>query len=184
MSITNGDAANISEITFGVHTGTHVDAPSHFIEGGPAIAEIDPAKLIGPCRVVSISPEVIEIGPEHLIDLQGFERILFKTRNSELWKHPDDGFRKDFTHLTPPAARILASAGIRLVGIDYLSIEKAGAEGHPVHKALLEKGIVILEGLDLRSVEPGDYELICLPLKYIGGKGDGSPARTLLIRRD
>ena len=84
MSITNGDAANISEITFGVHTGTHVDAPSHFIEGGPAIAEIDPAKLIGPCRVVSISPEVIEIGPEHLIDLQGFERILFKTRNSEL----------------------------------------------------------------------------------------------------
>jgi arylformamidase len=184
MSLANGDTANVSEIAFGVHTATHIDAPSHFIEGAPTVAEIAPENLIGSCCVVSLPPDVTEIGPENLPDLQQIERLIFKTRNSEFWNRPGDGFRRDFTYLTPSAARIIASSGVRLVGIDYLSIEKPGAEGHPVHKALLEKGIVILEGLDLRGVEPGDYEIICLPLKYIGGRGDGSPARTLLIRRN
>ena len=104
-----------------------------------------------------------------------------KTRNSEFWSTPEDGFRRDFTSITLATARLLAEAGIKLIGIDYLSIEAPGSKEHPVHVTLLEKEIVILEGLDLREVPAGDYELACLPLKYVGGTGDGAPARTVLI---
>lgn len=182
-SLAAGDTANVSEISFGVHTATHIDAPNHFIAGAAKVDQIDPAQLIGPCRVIELGPEIIEIRPEHLPDSDNAERILFKTRNSEFWNSPEDGFRRDFTYLTLPAAEILVKRGVRLVGIDYLSIEKPGAEGHPVHKILLGNQIVILEGLDLRSIEAGEYEIICLPLKYSGGEGDGAPARTLLIRK-
>ncbi len=115
-------------------------------------------------------------------DLAGVERVLFKTKNSSFWATPERGFRTDFAYLTPATAELLVEAGIVLVGIDYLSIEAPGAEGHPVHITLLEKEIVILEGLDLREISAGDYELICAPLKYDGATGDGSPARTFLVR--
>jgi arylformamidase len=179
-SIAGGDTANVSEITFGVHTGTHVDAPNHFIDGAKRIHELDPEKLIGPCRVIEIYEEIIAIEPEHLGDIDGVERLLLKTQNSKFWSEPEKGFRTDFTYLTPAAAIKLVENNVKLVGIDYLSIEKSGSPGHPVHVTLLAKETVILEGLDLREVLPGDYELICMPLKYLGAGGDGAPARTML----
>jgi arylformamidase len=182
-SIAGGDSANVSQLCCGVHTGTHVDAPNHFIDGTKRVHELDVAKLVGPCRVVEVASDVMAIEPEHLPSLDGIERMLFKTRNSDFWSTPEDGFRKDFTYITPDTAKAIAAARIKLVGIDYLSIEKSGSPGHPVHVTLLEKEIVILEGVDLRDVPPGDYEIICMPLKYIGGGGDGSPARTVLIKR-
>jgi arylformamidase len=182
-AIGRGDSANVSNLCFGAHTGTHVDAPNHFIDGTRRVDELEVGKLIGPCRVVEITADVIAIEPEHLPNLNEIERIVFKTRNSVFWSTPEDGFRKDFTYITPDTAAAIAAAGIKLVGIDYLSIEKSGSPGHPVHIALLEKEIVILEGLDLRQVPAGDYDLICLPLKYIGATGDGAPARTILVQR-
>lgn len=176
-----GDGANVSSLCFGAHTGTHVDAPNHFIEGTRRVDELDLSKLIGPCRVVEIEPDVVAVEPSHLPSLDGVERLILKTRNSEFWSTPEDGFRRDFTYITTATAKLLAAADVKLIGIDYLSIEAPGSEGHPVHITLLEKEIVILEGLDLREVTAGDYELACLPLKYIGGTGDGSPARTVLI---
>jgi arylformamidase len=182
-TLSAGDGANVSSLCFGAHTGTHVDAPNHFIEGTRRVDELDLAKLIGPCRVVEIAPDVVAVEPSHLPLLDGVERLILKTRNSEFWSTPEDGFRRDFTYITLSTARLLADANIKLIGIDYLSIEAPGSEGHPVHVTLLEKEIVILEGLDLREVPPGDYELACLPLKYVGGTGDGAPARTVLIKR-
>jgi len=179
-SFAGGDSVNVSNLCLGAHTGTHVDAPNHFIEGSKRVHELDVAKLIGPCRVVEVAKDVVAIGPEHLPSLSGIERILFKTRNSEFWSAPEVGFRDDFTYITPETAKAIADAGIKLIGIDYLSIEKGGSPGHPVHVTLLEREIVILEGLDLREVPAGDYEIICLPLKYVGATGDGAPARTIL----
>lgn len=180
-SFANGDTANVSQIAFGVHTATHVDAPNHFIDGAKRVHELDPQKLIGLCRVIKIDDGVIAIEPEHIGDISGVERVLLKTRNSNFWSEPEKGFRKDFTYITSTTATLLADSNVKLVGIDYLSIEKSGSPGHPVHVALLEKEIIILEGLDLREVEPGDYEIICAPLKYDGATGDGAPARTFLI---
>jgi len=179
-SIAGGDTANVSQIALGVHSGTHVDAPNHFIEGTRRVHELDPAKLVGPCRVVQVPDDVTAIEPEHVGNIDGVERVLFKSRNSEFWSEPERGFRKDFTYITPETAKLLVEKGVVLVGIDYLSIEKSGSPGHPVHVTLLEKEIVILEGVDLRGIEPGDYELLCMPLKYDGGGGDGAPARTFL----
>lgn len=181
-SLVSGDGANVSSLCFGAHTGTHVDAPNHFIEGTRRVDELDLEKLVGPCRVVEIASDIVAVEPEHLPDLDGIERLILKTRNSEFWSTPEDGFRNDFTYITPATARLLADADIKLIGIDYLSIEAPGSEGHPVHITLLEKEIVILEGLDLREVSGGEYHLACLPLKYVGGTGDGAPARTVLIR--
>ena len=182
-AIADGSSANVSQVAFGVHTGTHVDAPNHFIDGAKRIDELDPQKLVGPCRVIAVPESVVGIEPKHVGDITGVERVLFKTRNSQFWATPEDGFRTDFTYLVPETAKLLVDNGVVLVGIDYLSIEKSGSPGHPVHVTLLEKEVVILEGVDLRTVEPGDYELICMPLKYIGGGGDGSPARTFLRER-
>lgn len=181
-AIGSGDSANASQISMGLHTGTHVDAPNHFIDGTKRVHELDPQKLIGPCRVLAVGDDVIAIEPEHVGDITGVTRVLFKTRNSEFWSTPDEGFRADFTYITPETARLLADSGVVLVGIDYLSIEKSGSPGRPVHTTLLKNEIVILEGVDLRGIEPGDYELICAPLKYDGATGDGSPARTFLIQ--
>ena len=179
-SIAKGDTANVSQISFGVHTGTHVDAPNHFIDGAKRVHEIDPEKLVGPCRVIEVPDTVVAIEPEHVGDITGVSRVLFKTQNSSFWNEPERGFRKDFTYITPDTARMLVDNGVVLVGIDYLSIEKSGSPGHPVHITLLEKEVVILEGVDLREVSAGDYGIICMPLKYIGAGGDGSPARTML----
>jgi arylformamidase len=179
-SIASGSSANVSQISFGVHTATHVDAPNHFIDGAKRIHEIDPEKLVGPCRVIEVPEDVNAIGPEHVGNISGMTRILFKSRNSAFWNNPEDGFRTDFTYITPETARLLVDSGVVLVGIDYLSIEKSGSPGHPVHVTLLQNEVVILEGIDLREVSAGDYGMICMPLKYVGGGGDGSPARTML----
>jgi arylformamidase len=179
-AISAGSSANVSEITFGVHTATHVDAPNHFIDGGKRVHELDPHKLIGPCRVIDVPRDVTEIQPEHVGDIHGIDRVLFKSKNSAFWATPEDGFRSDFAYLTPATAQHLIDRGVVLVGIDYLSIEKSGSPGHPVHIALLGGEVVILEGVDLREVPAGDYELICMPLKYDGATGDGAPARTFL----
>jgi arylformamidase len=179
-ALANGDAANVSKICFGAHTATHVDAPNHFIEGAPRVDEMPLTSLIGKCRVVQLPDEVMAIEPQHVENLAGVERALFKTRNSQFWGEPEKGFRSDFTYITPDAARLLVAQGIKLVGIDYLSVEKFGAKSFDTHIILLEREVVIIEGLDLRAVPAGDYELFCLPLKFQGGAGDGAPARTVL----
>ena len=179
-SMTAGHLANVSSLCFGAHTGTHVDAPNHFIDGTRRVENLEIEKLVGPCRVIEIDDRVMAIGPEHVPDLSGVERIIFKTRNSGFWN--ERGFRKDFTYITPEGALILTE--MKLVGIDYLSVEKFGSTDFATHKILLAKEIVVLEGVDLRGVPPGDYEIICLPLKYVGGTGDGAPARTILRNSD
>jgi len=179
-SIAGGDAANVTQLCFGAHTATHVDAPNHFIEGTRKVSELDLQKLIGACRVVELDETVLVIEPKHVERLENVERVLFKTRNSNFWNDVSGGFRKDFTYITPEAARVLAAKNIKLVGVDYLSVEKFGSTDFSAHIALLEKEIVIIEGLDLREVAAGDYELICLPLKIISETGDGAPARTIL----
>ena len=180
QSMANGGDANVSRISFGLHTATHVDAPNHFIDGTRRVHELELDCLIGKCRVLEIEDSVMAIEPKHIGDIENIERILFKTRNSAFWNEPEKGFRTDFTYITPEAADVLAGRNLKLVGIDYLSVEKFGSADFRTHIVLLEKEIVILEGLDLREVPGGDYELICLPMKYIGGAGDGAPARTIL----
>jgi arylformamidase len=179
-SIEKGDHANVTSLCCGAHTATHVDAPNHFINGTRKVYELDLEKLIGRCRVVELEETVEAVEPEHLGNLDGVERVLFKTRNSGFWNEPEKGFRRDFTYISPTAARVLADSGMKLVGIDYLSVERFGSEDFATHITLLEKEIVIIEGLDLRGISGGDYELICLPLKIISETGDGAPARTIL----
>jgi arylformamidase len=175
-----GDSSNVSMLNFGAHTGTHVDAPAHFIDGANTIDKLSLETLIGRARVVSVPDDVLEIGPDFLAgcDLDGVERIIFHTRNSAFWG--GEGFRKDFTHLAPEAAQLLVERGLKLVGTDYLSIEKFHSGHHRTHLTLLRANVVIVEGLNLSDVPPGDYELICLPLKIADGAGDGAPARAVL----
>ena len=180
LSMAAGDAANVSQLCFGAHTGTHVDAPNHFIDGTRRVEDLDIEKLIGPCRLVELDDSVTAIEPIHLAKLGGVERVLFKTRNSAFWNEPETGFRTDFTYITPDAARVLAAGRLKLVGIDYLSIEKFGSKDHAVHRAFLSHEVIILEGLNLSGVPAGKYELICLPLRLRSKLGDGAPARAVL----
>ncbi len=164
-SIADGDVANLSRLDLGVHSGTHVDAPLHFIEGAPGVEALPLDVLVGPCVVVD--------GLEPAAVPRGAERVLFKTPNSRLWEREE--FSEDFVKLDGQAARALVERGVRLVGIDYLSIGDEEA-----HHVLLEAGVVVVEGLDLREVEPGEYRLVCAPLKLEGA--EGAPARVLLLR--
>lgn len=181
--ISKGDTANVSTLSFADHTGTHVDPPLHFIEGGATVDQLPVDALVGRCRVIGydgtthITAEWLERS-----GAAGAERVLFRTRNSELWR-TNAPFTLDFVTLDPGAAGWLADRGVKLVGIDYLSIEPQtpGRVGYPTHLALLSKGIVIVEGLDLSDVEPGDYDLVCGSLKLEGM--DGAPARVFLIER-
>ena len=180
FALAKGDSANVSRLRLGAHTGTHVDAPAHFLaEARPAI-DLPLDALIGEAPVVEIPDTVIAIGPEHVSEpmLMGATRVLFKTRNSSFWT--DERFRQDFTFVTPAAARALVAAHVRLVGIDYLSVEVFKSPSHDTHRVLLADDVVILEGLDLSGIVPGVYELICLPLKLADGAGDGAPARAVL----
>ena len=174
-----GDSSNVSMLSFGAHTGTHVDAPAHFVEGARRIDALSLDVLIGPARVLRVPDDLNEIDPEFINrgDLSGVERVLFHTRNSTFW---NEGFRKDFTHLLPEAAQLLVDRGIKLVGTDYLSIEKFHSGHHRTHLTLLSNNVVIVEGLNLSEVPEGDYELICLPIKIAEGAGDGAPARAVL----
>jgi arylformamidase len=178
-SLAKGDSANVSFLHFGAHTGPHVDAPAHFIEGARKIDSLSLETLIGPAKVIRVPDDVNEIGLEFLAgcNLDQVERVLFHTRNSTFW---NEGFRKDFTHLSPEAAQKLVDLKVKLVGIDYLSIEKFHSGHHRTHLALLSQNLVIVEGLNLTEVPAGDYELICLPLKIADGAGDGAPARAVL----
>jgi arylformamidase len=185
-SIANGDSANVSVVNFGAHTGTHVDAPAHFIEGASKIESLPLEKLIGEAFVVEVPGDIVEIGLEFVTEHvpPGTERVLFKTRNSAFWNEPEPQFHTDFTHLNLQGAQTLRDQGVNLVGIDYLSIEKFKSPGHPTHLALLEQGIVIVEGLNLSDVPAGRYELICLPMRLRSELGDGAPARAVLRTLD
>jgi arylformamidase len=175
LSLERGDPANVSRLALGSHTGTHVDAPRHFVPGGAGVDRLSPEALIGAARVLACPP-----GPIAAATVAGRagrgERLVLKSGNSALWTR--GRFAADYQALTLDAARALAQAGVGLVAIDYLSIEAFAAPGHPVHRCLLEAGVVVLEGLDLSDVEPGPYELCCLPLRL--RDGDGAPARALL----
>ena len=185
-ALAKGDVANVSLINFGLHSGTHVDAPAHFIEGGTKVDALLLQSLVGEAEVVEV-PEHIKVIDENFILAncnRGSQRILFKTRNSSFWNNPEEGFRVDYTYVDASAARQLVNSGVKLVGIDYLSIEGFDPEEYETHHILLSNNVLILEGLDLRSVVAGLYELICLPLKIAGGTGDGAPARTILRTLD
>jgi arylformamidase len=174
--------ANVSLLHFGAHSGTHVDAPAHFIEGGDKVGLLSLDSLIGRAEVVEVPSNIKVINEEFIatLPLPDIHRILFKTRNSAFWDNPGEGFRSDYTYLDSGAAKLLVEAGIRLVGIDYLSVEQFRSEKFETHLILLSNGVTILEGLDLREITAGSYELICLPLKIAGGSGDGAPARAVL----
>ncbi len=182
-ALARGDAANVSLLHFGAHTATHVDAPAHFIAGAPVVSTLSLDVLIGPAHVVELDDDVRAIAAEHVTAHvpTGTARVLFKTRNSAFWAAaPPPEFRQDFTYIAPDGARALVAQGVQLVGIDYLSVEQFKSEQFETHLALLTRGVVIVEGLDLRAVPAGRYELICLPLKLTGGSGDGAPARAVL----
>lgn len=177
--ISAGDSSNISTLSFGSHTGTHVDPAFHMISDGATVDQVSLELLYGKCLVCSISDEtavtVRELEGAGI--KEGTKRIIFKTRNSELWDSPE--FSKDFVYVEPTAAEWLLRRGVQVIGVDYLSIDPFHSSGHPAHLLLMTSGAVIIEGLDLRGVPPGTYTLACLPLKIAGG--DGGPARAILI---
>jgi arylformamidase len=169
-----GDPANVSRLTLGAHTGTHVDAPRHFIPGSAGADKLPLHLFVGPCFVADAgsAPAVMDAGFIDSLELPpGTERVLLKTPNSKLWDR--DTFVPDFARLNASGASALIERGLHLVGIDYLSIGDPDA-----HRMLLTRRIGIIEGLDLREVEPGDYIVACLPLKVAGA--DGAPARAVL----
>ena len=177
-----GDSANVSRLDCDVHVGTHVDAPRHFWEDGATVEQLPLDILIGPA-VVAYLPEVNVITADDLESLKlpaGTERLLLRTRNSELWAAGVTEFRKDYVALTADAARWVVEQDILLIGVDYLSVQRY-QDGPTVHQTLLRAEVVIIEGLNLAGVESGEYELICLPLKLVGA--EGAPARAVLVRR-
>jgi arylformamidase len=162
----------------GSHTGTHIDAPHHFVEGGRKLQEIPLDWLVGDATVFHI-PEVRSITRRVLesLDWTGVRRVLFKTDNSQRWS--DGRFYKDFVYLEPAAAEFLVELGLCLVGIDYLSIDRFGSETHPTHFVLLPRNIVVLEGLNLSRIAPGRYHMVALPLNL--QQTDGAPTRVILM---
>jgi arylformamidase len=183
QSMDKGDKLTLSAFAMGAHTGTHVDAPMHFIKGGASLDRIPLDRFIGPVRVIDCSPEVLAIDAAELNkhEWKGAQRILFRTRNSRHGWMTDPVFHKDFTYIAPDAAQLLADAGIMLVGIDYNSAEQFGSAEPRTHRILLGRNIPIIEGVDLRDVKPGDYDLMLLPMRVIGH--EAASARALLKRR-
>lgn len=186
FTLANGDSANVTHLKLGAHTGTHVDAPAHFIEGAAQVESLKFEALIGRVQVVAVPDEALSITQLFVADhiSRDVTRVLFKTRNSGFWRDYPTEFRQDFTYLELGAAQLLVQQGVQLVGIDYLSIEQFGQKQHATHLALLSHGVVILEGLDLSGVPEGLYQLICLPMRIRTGKGDGAPARAVLRTLD
>jgi len=181
-ALAKGDSANVSVVSFGAHTGTHVDAPAHFIEGASKVESMPLDVLIGEAMVVEV-PEDVLVVDEAFVTANvapGTTRVLFKTRNSAFWEEAKPQFHSDFTHLNLGAATKLRDQGAKLIGIDYLSIERFKSGNHEVHLALLSKGVVIVEGLNLTGVPAGKYELFCLPMRLHSSLGDGAPARAVL----
>ena len=181
MDLEDGDEATVSTISIGSHTGTHMDAPLHFIKSGKAVDEMPLSATIGPAQVVEIDdPQAIRVEEVRRHTLGVGARVLFKTRNS-MRRWAEREFMKDFVYLTTEAARWLVQQGVRTVGVDYLSVGGYEKNGPEVHRVLLSENIWIIEGLDFSAVEPGTYDLICLPLKIT--RSDGAPARAVLRQR-
>ena len=179
QAVAKGASANVSTIRFGSHTGTHADAARHFFDDGESVDHIPLDRLIGSAVLLKFDDEVRSVGAAELRrqDLGGYKRVLIGTRNSALLSRPD--FVKDYTYLAPDGAQYLVDQGVELVGVDYLSIEQFHSGHHRTHRTLLERSVVIVEGLDLSVPAPGEYEFICLPLRIEGC--DGAPARAVLI---
>lgn len=177
--IASGDPANNSRLVMGTHTGTHVDAPWHFLDEGAGVDGLRLDLLIGRTRVVEVTKRG-GIGADELAaaGLREDLRVLLKTPNSALWN--GEGFHTEYTHLTEAGARYLVDQGVKVIGIDYLSVEQYEKAGAPAHRALLAQAVIIIEGLNLSEAEPGMYEMYCLPLRIAGA--DGAPARVILKR--
>ena len=179
-SIAKGGVANVTRIEMGAHTGTHMDAPFHFRANGYTVDKLPLDVLIGPCRVFDLTNLTGHITQTALekCDLGGVTRALFKTRNSLRWANDSHEFDRGFVAIAADAAKHLVECGVKLIGVDYLSVEAFYSKSFPVHDTLLGAGVVIIEGLNLAGVSAGDYELIALPIKLKGA--DGAPARVVL----
>jgi arylformamidase len=177
--LSRGDSSNVSTVHLSAHAGTHVDAPRHFFDDRPGVESLPLDLLCGPARVVEVSThKAIEAEDLRSLDLSADQRLLIKTRNSELWGSPE--FHRDFIGVAEGAARLLVERGVKVVGVDYLSVEAFKTPGAPTHHILLGAGTIVIEGLDLHAVEPGPYEMFCLPLRIVDA--DGAPARVVLRR--
>ncbi|MGE5749185.1 MAG: cyclase family protein [Gemmatimonas sp.] len=179
QAISRGAGANVSRISFGSHTGTHVDAAKHFFDDGQTVDQIELAKLIGPAILIAVDDGLASVTADDLKrhDIGTHTRVLIRTRNSSY--NTESEFRQDYTFLAPDGAEYLVNKGVELVGVDYLSVEQFHSGHHRTHLTLLGKSIVIVEGLNLKGIEPGEYDFICLPLRLEGL--DGAPARAVLI---
>jgi arylformamidase len=176
--LARGDPYDLSRLTLGSHAGTHLDPPSHLLRGGRTVDRLDLATLSGPCRVIAVGSGGSDVARQELARLPaGTRRVLLRTPNSARWARKLEYF-EDFVGLSLEAARLLADRGVRLVGIDALSVESDPSRRFPVHRELLGRGVVVLEGLLLGSAPPGRYDLVCLPLRLRAG--DGGPARAVL----
>ena len=176
--IAQGDVCNLSLLTMGSHTGTHVDAPYHFLVDGPRLGDVSLDRMVGEALVADLAGRpAIDAAALEGVPLRSGDILLCRTDNSWRWERPE--FERDFTYLTEDAAALLVARGVRAVGMDYLSIERFGSEDFPVHRRLLGAGVFVIEGLDLRAVAPGRYTLVCLPLKF--PDLDGAPARAVLL---
>jgi arylformamidase len=176
--VDKGDKNTLSEIHMGAHTGTHMDAPLHFVHGGKGIDLVPLDSAMGNARIIEIEDdESIKVEQLQKHDIARGERILFKTKNSShVWQRDD--FAEDFVYISTEAAKFLVERGVILIGVDYLSVGGYKSNGSEVHQALLGAGIWLIEGLDLSKVSAGEYELVCLPLKIVDG--DGAPARAVV----
>jgi arylformamidase len=175
--LAQGDSSNVSSIHLSVHTGTHVDAPRHFLDGGAGVEGLPLEMLCGRARVIELTTRrSIRVEDLEAFDLTEDVRLLLKTHNSRFWGSPE--FHPDFIGITGPAAHFLVEQGVKVLGVDYLSVEEYKKPGAPAHRTLLGAGTIVIEGLNLRDVEPGTYEMFCLPLSIVGA--DGAPARVVL----
>jgi arylformamidase len=181
--VNQGDEVTLSRLECGVHTGTHLDAPVHFVRGGSGVDTLDLDVLIGRCLVVHV-PKANVIDAALLDSLAippGITRLLFRTRNSEIWARGDRVFHQDFVAVDRSGAEWIVERGIKLVGVDYLSVAPFEA-AVPTHDRLLRAGVIPVEGLNLAGIEPGEYQLVCLPIKLL--ESDGAPARAVLMRNE
>ena len=181
QAISQGAGANVSRIDMGSHSGTHVDAPKHFFDDGAGADTLPLDVLMGPARLIAVDDAVKSVGETELRahDLRGVTRVLIRTRNSAWLASGSTEFHPDYTFLSPEGAAYLVGLGVKLVGVDYLSVEQFHSGHHRTHRTLLGANVVIIEGLMLTEPPPGDYELRCLPLRLTGL--DGAPARAVLI---
>jgi arylformamidase len=180
LKVSNRDPCNLSEFSASAHIGTHMDAPRHYLGDGAGIESFPISAGVGRARVIAIlDPELIRVNELGPYQLSKGERVLFKTRNSQVcWA--TSKFQEKFVHIPLETAAYLAGCGVQTVGVDYLSVGGFDTDGAETHRTLLKAGVWIIEGLNLKDVEPGNYELICLPLKMVGS--DGAPARAVLRR--